>query len=87
MRPELRRYVRVYRAIPTKAEFRRQTLIECRANGCTCDPDIDVPDVEVGKFRVANVSHDNDCPHYRDPDTPAIREFIRRNNAGEYDDD
>ena len=49
--------------------MRAAVLVQARAHGCTCEPDIEIPaSAGPGLLRVATVSHDNDCPHYRDPD-------------------
>jgi hypothetical protein len=64
-------------------QMRALIVANARANGCTCDPDITLPKLEVGKVRVARVEHDNDCPHYRDP--AGSGRLVDRINAGEFD--
>lgn len=58
-------------------------LAQARANGCTCDPDIDVPSLGPGTVRVVTIKHDNDCPHYKH--SQGIGHLADRINAGEFD--
>jgi hypothetical protein len=62
-------------------------IATARAHGCTCDPDVTLPPggVQRGTVRVVTVAHDDDCPHRRDPDTPAWRSIKAQINGGEWD--
>jgi hypothetical protein len=64
-------------------QLRAVLLVQARAGGCTCEPDIELPPVERGKVRIATIRHDNDCPHYVDP--PGSGRLAARINAGEFD--
>lgn len=54
-----------YRHIPSRREMIAATLARARAAGCTCNPDIRIPDPKPGKVSRATVAHDDWCPLIR----------------------
>ncbi len=62
-------------------------LASARAQGCTCDPNITIPDdAGPGKVRVATVAHDWDCPRCQPEHESAKWHQLRDEiNAGGFD--
>ena len=56
--------ITMYRTVPTTDELRAGTLAQARANGCTCNPDIEVPTRRERRRGVTNIHirHDEWCP-------------------------
>lgn len=59
-------------------------LAQARAEGCTCDPDITLPELKRGTVRVVTVAHDNDCPR-SEPSHGQKRSLVDRINRGDFD--